>query len=89
MNPVKIRECARRVRDPVIEAGISKGNPEFEGEESKIVELHVQDLSAEDNVNQANVTALEGGERENAVDACPEVPRKRMPENPSLGCVSS
>ena len=52
------------VRYPVTEVGISKVSPEFDGKELKIVELVSQDLSAKDNVNQASVTASEGGEKE-------------------------
>ena len=36
----------------MIEAGIRKVNPEFEGKELEIVELHGQDLSAKDSVNK-------------------------------------
>ena len=70
------------------EVGTSKVNPEFEGEELKIVKLLSQALSAKDSVNQAGVTASEGGENEDAVDALLDVPCERMPKNPNSGCES-
>ena len=51
-----------------------------------IVELLSQDLSAKDSANQAGVTASEGDEKEDAVDALLKVPCERMPENPDSGC---
>ena len=90
VTPTGARGTAQKasvpVRDPVTEVETSKVNPEFEGEELKIVKLLSQDLSVKDSVIQAGVTASEGGEKEDAVDALLEVPCERMPENPDSGC---
>ena len=74
------------VRYPVTEVGISKVNPEPEGKELKIKEVLNQELSAEDNMKPENFTASEVVEKEDAVDAILEVPRRWMSENPELGC---